>query len=251
MSISAPTARGTIGERLSGTTFAISPSAAITVGKIACFSAVTDNLQTTSGPSTDHSVTDTDGHTWTKIFEETGSSGVAADGLTVSLWMTKVTAEIGTGDAVTLTISSAVLSKALVIWEFTVDSGNTFAVENVAHSFTVSGAGTETVTLGSLPSREYIFCGSFGGENETLTTNDTAYTDMGVARSSTSGVTDTNVTIRVGVLIATATTETFNTTGAGPNANLASLAGVYEATPAGGTEDPYPYIGGGYYPTQG
>lgn len=242
MAISAPTARGTIGERVSDTSTAISPSAAITVGKIACLSVCTDNIQTTDGASTNHSVTDTDGHTWTKIFEHTESSGVAADGVTSSLWMTKVTAEIGTGDAVTLTLTGAVLSKALVLFEFTVGAGNTFAVEGVNHTLNPSGAGTETVTLGSLTSREYLFCGSFAGENETLTTEDSQYTNMGQARSSTSGVADTNVTLTAGVRILTGTTDTYNTAGAGPGSNLTSLAAIYEVAGAAVTRVPRPTV---------
>lgn len=251
MAISAPTARGTIGERVSDASHAISPDAAITVGKIACLTVIADNLQTTDGASTDHSVADTDGHVWTNIFEETESSGGASDGLTVSLWMTKVTSEIGTGDSVTLTLTGAVLCKALAIWEFTVGAGNTFAVESVAHSHTASGGGTETVTLSGLPSKEYIFCGSFGGENETVATMDADYTTMGAARSSTLGSADTNVTVHAGARILTGTGDTFNTAGAGPNNNLTSLAAVYEVAEAAPTEGPYPYIGGGYYPTQG
>lgn len=254
MAISAVFGRGLAFERVSDTTLTISPSSAITVGKIACITVAADNIATTDGASTDHSVSDTDGHTWTKIFEETESSGAATDGVTVSLWMTKVTSEIGTGDVVTITFGSAILCKVAHIWEFTVDSGNTFALQAVVHGHNDTGAGTETSgALSGMPSREYLFCGTLGAENETVSIiEDADYTEVNSeARSSTTGAADTNITLHSGVRIATLTGDTYTLTGCGPNGNLTSLAAVYEVAEVASTADPYPYIGGGYYPVEG
>lgn len=221
---SAPTLRGELGERVSDTSVAISPTAAITVDKIACLSAITDNAPTSDGPSTQHAVTDTDGHVWTKVFEETETDGAADDGCTISLWMTKVTSEIGTGDAVTLTLDDARLSKVVRIWEFAVTAGNTFAFETPAIDHAGTGA-----TLASLPNREYLWVGMFGGEGEDLLgTEDTDYTTLGVTTSSLTGAVDTNVTLLTATRIATLTGDTYNPTGYNWTNAMKSLVAVYE-----------------------
>lgn len=227
---SAPTIRHALGERVSDTSIAFSPAAAITVGKIACLSAITDNAPTSDGPSTQHAVTDTDGHVWTLICEETETDGAADDGCTISLWMAKVTSEIGTGDSVTLTLDDARLSKAVQLWEFTVGAGNTFAFETPAIDHAGTGA-----TLASLPEREYLFVGMAGGEGEDLLgTEDSDYTTLDVTISSTTGVADTNVALLTATRIATLTGDFYNPTGYNWTNPMDILVAVYEVA-SGGT----------------
>lgn len=214
MVFSGVTERGSGSEKVSDTSFGISPSAAITVGKIAFLLAVTDNTPTTDGVSTDHTgVADTDGHTWTKVFERTNSTGAAADGATASLWWTKVTSEIGTGDVVTLTIGTARTAKILGLFEVSVGAGNTIALAAGGSTFRETDvANPAALTLSGLASKEYLLLGLAGSENVQITwTEDADYTNVYAAEGfgSTGGGGATNVAARIGYRIATLTGDTF------------------------------------------
>lgn len=231
MAITAVTLRGEAGAR-STTALSVSPTAAITVGKIAFAACIADNSQTTDGASTTHAVTDTDGHTWTRLFEETETDGVAADGVTMSLWATKVTAEIGTGDAVSFDPADAGSSaRGIVIFEATFGAGQTFAIQDKAYA-----RGTQEVAIAGLPSREYLLVNFVGAEGEDqASTADADYTKLSDLASSTTGASDTNVCWFAGYRVATLTGDTATITAldVGVTNMLATLAAVYEVAESG------------------
>src|SRR3989338_3899201 len=68
---SAVTARGSATLSGTGSSLAVSPDSNLTVGKIVIAAVVSDNEDTADGATTFHTVSDTHGHTWTKVFEET------------------------------------------------------------------------------------------------------------------------------------------------------------------------------------
>src|SRR3990170_714672 len=80
-------------------TVSVSPSAALVVGSVIIARCVSDNIGTTdSGASSEHTVTDnvTPTNTWTKIREQRRSpTAVAGDGVVASVWVCKVTTQIG------------------------------------------------------------------------------------------------------------------------------------------------------------
>lgn len=237
MTISAVTERGSGFDKTTDTTHAISPSAAITVGKIAWCYCITDNTTLVTGASTDHtSVTDTDGHTWTKVFERNQSSaGGVNDGTTHSLWFTKVTSEIGTGDSVTLTIGTARPVKLLLLFENTVTAGSTVQLAASGAAFEEANSATVSVTLAGLPSKEYLFLGCVAREEIDITwTEDADYTNVfaseGVASSG--GGSATNQTGFLGHRIATLTGDTFAPTLAGVGSRAAALVAIEEVASA-------------------
>ena len=90
---------------------------------------VSDNIATVDGASNTHtSVTGGTG-TWTKISEQTNSpGGVAADGVTISLWKFRASASNAVGTVFTITFSAAVVDKAGSMWRFTVAAGQTLTL---------------------------------------------------------------------------------------------------------------------------
>jgi hypothetical protein len=216
VAFSGVTERGSASERVSDASLGGSPSAAITVDKIAFVVLAFDNLTAADGDTTDNdTLTDTDGHTWNKVFEYTGSAGgAAADGVTNSLWWVKVTSEIGTGDTITFGTVASTTAKVMGFFEVTVGAGNTVQVADRA-SQALGGVGSvsPSVALSGLASKEYLLIGIVAREQEVLTwTEDTDYTNVFAAEGISSGPTGgatTNVVIHVGYRIATLTGDTF------------------------------------------
>jgi len=235
MAFSAVTERGSATEKLSDTSHVLSPSAALAVNRWVVFYAVTDNTPTTSGASTEHSVSDTDGHTWTKLFERTMATAAAEDGVTHSAWLTKVTSEIGTGDSFTLTLATARIAKVLMVFEF--QAGTSVQKASGGEAFQEANTGTPSVTISSLPSIEYLFLGFMGRENNSVAWNEDAdYTNVFASEGvATSGAAATsNVGGFIGSRIATLTGDTFNPTisAADVAVSLVALEEVAGGTPA-------------------
>lgn len=256
MAFSAVTERGSNNEKVSDTSLGVSPSAAITVGKIAFAILAFDNITDVDGASTTNdTLTDTDGHTWTKAVEHTKAAGAAGAGVTGALWFTKVTSEIGTGDTVTFDIDSARTAKVIGLFEVTVGAGNT--IQLVDSSFLLSTSGDPAaVTLSGLPSKEYLFLGIVWAESTAATPTwdeDADYTNVYAAEGigTQGGSAATNVLINIGYQIVTGSGENFDVAGMTTSDKVVALLAFEEVTPGGATEDPYPYVGGGYYPTEG
>lgn len=255
MAFSAVTERGSASEKVSDTSLGVSPSAALTVGKIVVAVLAFDNIATADGATTTNDIlTDTDGHVWTKAAERTSTLGVAADGVTGALWWTKVTAEIGIGDTVTFDVDSAVTAKVIGLFEVTVGAGQT--IQLAGSAFAESDDTTApALTISGLPSKEYWFLGVWWRETNIITwTEDANYTNVYAAEgiASTGGAGTTNVAINIGYRILTGTGDTFDPAGLSNTQNAGALLAfeeVAEGAPA--AADPYPYVGGGYYPTEG
>ncbi len=234
MAFGTPVARGSASEKVSGASIAFSPSAAIAVGRLALVVFATDNSTTTSGASTHHtSVTDTDGHTWVKLYERTRSEGAVADGITKSAWITLVTTEIGTGDTITGNRSGNTAAKAICILEIPIGASD-YAVETPAHVDGTGGA-THEVTLSGLSSIERMWIGIDATENEITFTTDADYTeqfDFGTTGTPAAN----NVTVHVATRLATITGDTFTDTPSSAPAGagwVVSLIAIREV--AGGT----------------
>lgn len=227
MSFSAVTARGTVSERNADNAIAGSPSAEIATGKAVFVVVCGDNISTVDGASTDHTVTDTDGHTWERAFEETLSPGGAADdGVTVSVFMTVATAAIGTGDTITCTFGGTITAKTMHFFEATKGAGTTLEVQAVAHDREAGGA-----VLSGMPSREYLLIGVAGRENEdTAADVDADYTAIADTISSTTGATTSNVALHSSYRVATLTEDTYLPGSLGVGDDLASVVAIYEGT---------------------
>ena len=227
MAFSAITARGSAVSNTSATTINDLPSANITVGKILFVSVTSDNIQTTSGASTNHTLSDTKGNTWNKVFELTSSAGAANDGSTTSLWWSKITTEILTTDSITATFSSAVVDAIISLVETTVGAGKTVDFET---NYTEALSGTSiSRALSGLTSREYLFFGLLGAEGEdTAKTPIANYVEQFDLVSSTTGLADVNVQQHVGTRILTGTGDTWTSSAVTFTNGIQTLTAFYE-----------------------
>ena len=204
--------RGSGNNKVSGTTLTFNPTDNINVGQICLVLASSDNYTTVDNTeTTQHTITDSKGNTWSKIKEKTKTSGSAADGVTHSSWWSKITTQILTTDTIQLTLANAVTSKCLGAFVFSITGS---AVSLVGANSTV-GTGTTlpSTTLSDLTSAEYLWVGSIGteGPNGDTFTQDGDYannTSFGTTGSSAAG----NVSCRFGSRIYTGTTDTYNPT---------------------------------------
>lgn len=219
------TARGSATEQSADNSIGISPSANLTVGKIVIVNVVVDNIATADGASNNVSLSDTQGNIWSKVSEYTDSDGVAADGVTVATFVTRITTQIGTGDTITATTTSNTTDKIISIFEATVASGYTFAVEQVG-----IGQGAITASVSALPYKEYLLIGHGGAEGvDSTKTPDADYTERFDLRTNSSG---SAITQHVVTRIASLTSDTC-TSSAWTNTNpMFLLVALYE-TPIG------------------
>jgi hypothetical protein len=195
--------------KTSGTTHGRTYASTVVVGTVVIVEWVTDNFSTSAGDTTEHSsVTDTQGNTYTKLFERTTTAGVAGDGVTRSVWITQITTQVTTADTATLTIANAVTAKVVRGLGRTVTGGNTWQNDGVTHA---TGSDTApTVTSATLSSIERLWVGLVGWEgiSTNFSTEDADYTDGG--SGGTTGDADaTNVAAHVGSRVATITADTY------------------------------------------
>lgn len=215
MTISAVVERGSAISATSSTTVGGSPTANIVVGRYAFCLCVTDNTSTPNGASTDHtSVTDTDGHTWIKLYEYTHGRGVIAAGSTQSLWMTKVTTQIDTSDTITLTMGTARVAKVICFAECQITTGSTLQLAAIgvsSHQLFGQAATTVSAVVSGLISKPYLLIGCLGAEGGNPSwTEDADYTNVMASEGVTNGGTGLiNVCAYWGTRIATLTGDTF------------------------------------------
>lgn len=194
--------------KTSGTTFAVDDSRpTLEVGNLVVLVTAWDNTDTTSGQSTRLSVADDAGNTWTKAYEYTLADGAAADGVTLAVFYTVVTAEIATSDAVTVTSDTARVAKGATMWEFTL--ADPVAVEQVDVTAVKEAGPPTAATISGLPSREYLLVHALVSERSASTTEsyDSDYTAWNKS-GCTGAATDTNVIVLAEHRIATLTGDT-------------------------------------------
>jgi hypothetical protein len=228
VAFSAVTARGSAVDIVNDTTIAVSPDANLTVGKLVVVTLATKNIATVDGASSTHSLADTNNHVWNKATEQTETeAGAAGDGSTISVWWTIVTTQIGTGDSITGTTTSATAEKIITIMEATFDTTKTIQVYQVG-----VGPNAIAATVSSLPSREYFLVGAHAAEgSDAAKTNDADYTEQFDLRSRNNAAAITN---HIQTRIATLTTDTCTSTNWTTTQPIATLTAFTE----GEREDP-------------
>ena len=243
----ADAANNTAEEKVSDTVLTFSPTSNITSGKLAIVFAVMDNVDTTSSDDTTKlTVTDTDGHTWTRAAEGQLSSGGALDGLVAGIYYTITTTTISTSDTITITAIANATAKGGHLSSFNIGGGSTVSVAGKAYQ-RVTATGTYTVTLSGLAGgTEYLWIGtnahesSDGGTNNVDTIDFTQINHAGVGDAwGTSGGSD--VSARAGYRIATETTNTYNTSGNAVTDRVSILVAFQENAAVGGATilDPF------------
>jgi len=163
------TSSGTCGTGVastSGTTISISATTNCGGGKVAVVVISSANINTTNNADNSEvsSVTDTLNGTWGKIGEITSTAGVAADGVTCSVWKSKRPPGSSATFTATVTMASSIVHRAASMWGFTPASatGNPtsdgFAVylnKNVTTSNTAWGSVT-VPSVGTATSKSWI-----------------------------------------------------------------------------------------------
>lgn len=193
----------------------VNPTATIPVGAILVVRVSTDNFQGEAGIDPTHfSVTDSKGNVYTKIQEFTRSPGGAnQDGVTGSLWAGEIATALTTADTVTINfLFIASWTSVIALEEFSVASGNTFAV--VGSTSTRGTGTTPSATLSGLAAGfSYLFLGHIAieGPNGDAFTQDADYLNN-TSVGTTGGAALSNVASRFGRRIATLTTDTYNPT---------------------------------------
>lgn len=242
------TQRGGVNTKVAGASLTGAPSANIVVERILFVAAFTDNTPTTDGVSAEHSISDTLGHTWTKGGEFTNGRGSAGAGVTTSLWATRVTTEITTGDSITLTCASSVTAKALAFWESTVAAGKTFQFGTaVTGQSNASATGPSLVTSG-LANAEHLFLAAEGweGPGGDVYTKDTDYA-FANSRGTTGGTDTANIAGQLHRRIFTGTGDTYQASLSVARDWASVFVPVDEVDLPASGDAGYPYVGGGYY----
>ena len=240
--------RGQASHETSGTTVSVSPTITIPVGALAVATGVSDNTATASGETTEHTVTDSVGNTWTRLIEAARANGAAADGVTGSVWLTKVTTQIGTSDTVTLTLGTARDAKAIGLYRALVHPGRTFTL--VDNNFATGSSSSPSVSSGDIGAGDWLFltgCAIEGGPPASTTTSQGAFFPQGGFVNSvadgllaaTTGLSGTNnVRIAAGSIYQQNVSSTTYSTTLGASADWAQLVAWLQSasdTPGGGT----------------
>lgn len=249
MSWASVAGRGGANTKTAGTQVSGSPSGNIVVGAVCFVGCITNNFGTSDGNTSEHSITDTDGNVWTKLHEYTNAEGAAAAGVTVSVFATKVTAQIDTTDSITLTCANSVTAKAICFWEASVAGGMTFQVAGTPQNgdVTANAIGPSMVISG-LGSAEYLFLAMDGleGPSTDTYTRDADYTSA-ASRGTTGSTDDTNVTGYLSRRIFTGTGDTFASSNSSARDWGSVFVAVSEVAEAVGGGEGFPYLGGRYY----
>ena len=202
--------RGNALTKVSGATLAVNPTATLVVGAVVIVRCAADNLAAASGETTEHSVADSKGNTWTKMREHCSAGGGAALGVTISTFVSQITVELLTSDTITLTVTSAVSAKVIAIEEFSIGAGNTVTVTADEGGIEGGGANNYSISLSGLASTEYLFFGHVGFEASNIADHvlDTDYGNN-LEVDTTGGAANSNVASHMGTRIATLTGDTF------------------------------------------
>lgn len=201
-----------VGSAVSGTTLVMTIAVQCDAPNEAILWTTFDNTATTDADHSEvTSVVDSKSNTWSKLREFTNGVGSAGAGITISAWRSRLTTTLLTSDTVTITYANTITAKAGRIHAFS--STNALQVAaNPTQNATDASNGFGSLSISSLPSKEYLFV-RFGGKETgsnveiTPTTN---YTVMGVTRSDNN--TTLSVTLRGEYHIFTATGDTSNPT---------------------------------------
>lgn len=148
---------GTATEASSDNSITLTTSA-VPVGNLLVLAIAVDNNGTTDA---DHGeitgVTDSGGNVWTKAREYTNGQGAANAGATISVWFAKVTTALGSGDAITVALSTSKTAKAISAWEFSLSgSASTVSVESGTEEAS-DNADAGSLAISGLAPRNYLF----------------------------------------------------------------------------------------------
>lgn len=224
MSITGGTKVCSASSKTTGTQVSANPEAAVASGVWLSVACVSDPVSG-NGETTDHTVTDSQDNTYTRLYEYQQSNDVI-----VSLHISKLTTGLSTGDTITLTVGGGVDPKAFVAVKHTATGAPTKQTTGYDSNY---DTGPAEVTLSGQTSREYLFLMATAAEWTTalFDGNDADYTNVG-NDGTTGGAGGTNAAIQLDFRIATLTGDTCSTPLSTTGRWQAILAMIHES---GGT----------------
>lgn len=187
-------------------------TSAVPVGNLLVLAIAVDNNGTTDA---DHGeitgVTDSGGNVWTKAREYTNGQGAANAGATISVWFAKVTTALGSGDAITVALSTSKTAKAISAWEFSLSGrASTVSVESGTQEAR-DNADAGSLALSGLATRTYLFFRAIAHEGGSVSMTETSgYTQISAASSG--GGADSSMSVQGEFKIANVTGETSDPT---------------------------------------
>lgn len=207
------TARGTVTNNVSGSTFVLVPNATIPAGSMGVVVVVTDNA-TGAGATpmfTDATKTDSSGNTWTRRENAVYDPGANAAGTAIAIFTAPITTNFTTLNNLTLNLAAAATPKVAAFWQISASVGEeTYVASGVKCSGCTSGqTGTAVqLTTGSIANTDAVVCfvGAEGSSTITAdsdTTNGSWNTQQAVVAGTTT--TGQHVGSQVKVVTATAT----------------------------------------------
>lgn len=183
---------------------------AMNVGDVIVVSIAADNFSTTDGDNSEvSSVTASTGtNVFVKAGEFTNGNGVAAAGITSSLWFCVLTSALATTATIRANFNNAIVAKGISVWGFTKAAGSNVQVEAKVTTVNDASATLSNATISGLRNTEHLFFRSVAsavtGFGFTATTN---YTALGV-NTTTGSTADTNIQVAGEFRILSATTDT-------------------------------------------
>jgi hypothetical protein len=145
------------------------PTATANKNNLLIVRAVTDNLSTTSGQTSDHvKMVDSLGNQYVKLGEQTRSGGAAGNGVTVSLWGSRPFASLTSANTVTLTLSAPTIASSITLEEYALNASTTFT--NSSTIGTNGASASPSAVMTGLSNVVRLFLGALGVEGPSSTT---------------------------------------------------------------------------------
>ena len=128
-----------------------------------------DNADLSDGVTTlVNSVDDsTGGNEWTKIGEFTNSQGVIANGATVAVFMTQVSAQINVGATIEATLGTSTTAKSIASLVFRFGAGSSVSIAGTVQTLANDAAPVGSMAISGLSSGEYLFFRAMSAEART------------------------------------------------------------------------------------
>lgn len=210
---------------------------ALAAGDFGLLVVSTDNIQTSTGNSTDHTSVLGSNLVATKLGEYTNGQSAAGAGATVSAWLLEATGAVAIGTTITVNLSGAVVDKTSSFWKFTKAAGHAIRVSTaftpnpiVSAINAANGFGSSAFSGGASVSRLYFRALAKEANSTTALTVSSGFTSITPQRSRNNAAA---MCVRGEFRINTSTGETSNPTMAvvGDTAGLFFALEEYDARP--------------------
>lgn len=223
------------GNGSAGTSFSLAPTTTVAVGKILIAQIALDNNDTSDGAtSLITSVTDVQGNTYTKLAEYTNGEGSAGAGVTVSLWFSRITTQLSSGNNVTFAFAASITAKVAALNMFSVGASKTLSQSDTAvGNATDASNDFGSAAFSGLSSKERLYYRLLGKEANTTTSMTVSSGFSSAARERSHN--DTNaIALYAEFRINTSTGETSNPTLAVSGDTAGVFVALEEADVGGG-----------------